>query len=543
MCIDPAKRYTAEVVTSLGTLVIALDAAGAPKTVNNFVFLARYHYYDGIIFHRIIKGFMCQGGDPTGTGRGGPGYRFADELPKPGPLRGRLGGDGQRRAQHQRQPVLRRERRRPACGLPPQYSLFGKVVKGLDVVDADGVGDHRPQRPAAGRRRDPVGHDHRGRLSRLGGGQRTTSRPEAGTRGTEGIVADVDFSAYLAPFRGGRAASLVLAGGGGAAGPRGGPHLRRRQRDAADAPAPGPRRQRDRWQRLELVTAYLFNRLPPFEHPGEPFHFVTLQATPAFRRLWTSGAVQVLPSRYSDMARLCGPDGPLPCDVAIVQVSPPGPEGKVSLGVVVGANVHPARTAPLVIAQVNPQVPYTFGAGELPVEEIDLLVEVDEPIIIARPAGAADPVGHDIARLAAAFVEDGSTIQFGVGALPDAILAQLPARRGLRVHSGLVSEACADLYEAGCIEGADGDGPGDEHAPHAELGPPQPRGADGAGLLQPRRPGARRPRALRGAELHGRGRRSTAPATPRPPAASLLSGPGGRRTSPSAPRWRPAGDR
>ena len=84
MCIDPAKRYTAEVVTSLGTLVIALDAAAAPNTVNNFVFLARYHYYDGIIFHRIIKGFMCQGGDPTGTGRGGPGYRFADELPKPG---------------------------------------------------------------------------------------------------------------------------------------------------------------------------------------------------------------------------------------------------------------------------------------------------------------------------------------------------------------------------------------------------------------------------------------------------------------------------
>ena len=64
MCIDPAKRYTAEMVTSLGTLIIALDAAGAPKTVNNFVFLARYHYYDGIIFHRIIKGFMCQGGDP-----------------------------------------------------------------------------------------------------------------------------------------------------------------------------------------------------------------------------------------------------------------------------------------------------------------------------------------------------------------------------------------------------------------------------------------------------------------------------------------------
>ena len=84
MVIDPAKRYTATMVTSHGTMVIALDPLAAPRTVNSFVFLARYHYYDGIVFHRIIPGFVLQGGDPTGTGTGGPGYRFADELPKPG---------------------------------------------------------------------------------------------------------------------------------------------------------------------------------------------------------------------------------------------------------------------------------------------------------------------------------------------------------------------------------------------------------------------------------------------------------------------------
>src|ERR1700682_2986250 len=84
MCIDPSKRYTAEISTSLGSVTVALDAAAAPQTVNNFVYLARYHYYDGVIFHRIIKSFMCQGGDPTGTGRGGPGYRVAGELLKPG---------------------------------------------------------------------------------------------------------------------------------------------------------------------------------------------------------------------------------------------------------------------------------------------------------------------------------------------------------------------------------------------------------------------------------------------------------------------------
>ncbi len=84
MGIDPTKRYTATMETSMGTIVISLDPINAPKTTNNFVFLALNHYYDGIIFHRIIKGFVCQGGDPQGSGMGGPGYRFEDELPKPG---------------------------------------------------------------------------------------------------------------------------------------------------------------------------------------------------------------------------------------------------------------------------------------------------------------------------------------------------------------------------------------------------------------------------------------------------------------------------
>ena len=84
MIIDPSKTYNATMVTSKGTLEILLDPLGAPTTVNNFVFLARWHYYDGIIFHRVIPGFVLQGGDPTGTGTGGPGYRFDDELPKAG---------------------------------------------------------------------------------------------------------------------------------------------------------------------------------------------------------------------------------------------------------------------------------------------------------------------------------------------------------------------------------------------------------------------------------------------------------------------------
>ena len=84
MQIDGSKKYTATFDTSLGSMKADLFVSDAPMTVNNFVFLARYHYYDGVTFHRIIKNFVCQGGDPEGTGRGGPGYKFADELPKAG---------------------------------------------------------------------------------------------------------------------------------------------------------------------------------------------------------------------------------------------------------------------------------------------------------------------------------------------------------------------------------------------------------------------------------------------------------------------------
>lgn len=135
MGIDPAKRYTAKIDTSLGEVVVALDGAAAPTTVNNFVFLALNHYYDGVVFHRIIKGFMCQGGDPTGTGRGGPGYKFADELPKPG--RYEVGSVAMANSGPNTNGSQFFIVSGPSgVGLPPLYSLFGKVVKGLDVVDA-----------------------------------------------------------------------------------------------------------------------------------------------------------------------------------------------------------------------------------------------------------------------------------------------------------------------------------------------------------------------------------------------------------------------
>ena len=135
MGIDSTKRYTATMSTSMGELVIALDAVKAPKTVNSFVFLALNHYYDGIIFHRIIKGFVCQGGDPTGSGRGGPGYRFDDELPKAGQYE--IGSLAMANAGPNTNGSQFFLISGPSgVSLPPAYSLFGQVVKGLDVVDA-----------------------------------------------------------------------------------------------------------------------------------------------------------------------------------------------------------------------------------------------------------------------------------------------------------------------------------------------------------------------------------------------------------------------
>jgi cyclophilin family peptidyl-prolyl cis-trans isomerase len=135
MCIDPDKRYTAEMVTSKGSMTIALDPVAAPRTVNNFVFLARYHYFDGIAFHRVIPGFVLQGGDPLGTGTGGPGYRFADELPPAG--RYELGSLAMANAG----PDTNGSQFFVISGsdgmrLPASYSLFGKVVSGLATVAA-----------------------------------------------------------------------------------------------------------------------------------------------------------------------------------------------------------------------------------------------------------------------------------------------------------------------------------------------------------------------------------------------------------------------
>ena len=130
--VDASKTYTATIVTTAGTLTAQLFPAEAPRTVNNFVFLAKDGFYDGVIFHRVIKGFMIQGGDPKGTGTGGPGYKFNDEPVTRDYLRGTLAmanaGPNTNGSQFF---VMHADYR-----LPKNYTIFGKLTAGEEIVDA-----------------------------------------------------------------------------------------------------------------------------------------------------------------------------------------------------------------------------------------------------------------------------------------------------------------------------------------------------------------------------------------------------------------------
>ena len=130
--IDPAKKYSATIVTTAGTMTAELYPGDAPRTVNNFVTLARDGFYNGVIFHRVIPGFMIQGGDPDGTGRGGPGYKFNDEPVKRRYTRGTLAmanaGPNTNGSQFF---IMHAD-----YGLPPSYTIFGKLTSGEEVVDA-----------------------------------------------------------------------------------------------------------------------------------------------------------------------------------------------------------------------------------------------------------------------------------------------------------------------------------------------------------------------------------------------------------------------
>jgi len=142
--IDLSKTYSAIIHTSHGDISVDLFAEEAPQTVNNFVFLASEGFYDSVIFHRVVPGFVVQGGDPTGSGRGGPGYRFRDELDHPRPYaRGTLAMANAGPNTNGSQFFICLE----DVGLPHAYTIFGKVTSGMEAVDSIASTPLRGERP------------------------------------------------------------------------------------------------------------------------------------------------------------------------------------------------------------------------------------------------------------------------------------------------------------------------------------------------------------------------------------------------------------
>lgn len=207
------------------------------------------------------------------------------------------------------------------------------------------------------------------------------------------------------------------------------------------------------WTALEIATGNLFTHAPPLDHPHEPFRFATYQTSGPLREVEAVGALEHIPATYAQVPSLFRPDGPLPADAILVQVSEPGPEGMYSLGTSVGGIVDVVRTAPLVIAQVNPNLPYSFGAAELRREEFDWLVPLASDVVELRRADPG-PLERGIAAKVAELVSDGATLQFGIGGVPEAIMGMLGERRDLGIHSGLISDGVMGLVDSGALTGS-----------------------------------------------------------------------------------------
>jgi acyl-CoA hydrolase len=210
-----------------------------------------------------------------------------------------------------------------------------------------------------------------------------------------------------------------------------------------------------RWRELQGVEMIHLHTEGPAPYAdaayARSFHTSALFVGPNVRAAVEQGQADYIPVFLSEVPALFR-SGAMPLDVALVQVSPPDRHGYCSLGVSVDATraaVHAART---VVAQVNPNMPRTHGDGLLHVSNIDLAVDVDDPIPEVPPAPAG-PEARAIGLHCAALIEDGATLQMGIGAIPDAVLASLGDHRDLGIHTEMFSDGAIELIEKGIITG------------------------------------------------------------------------------------------
>ncbi|MBI2762090.1 MAG: 4-hydroxybutyrate CoA-transferase [Chloroflexi bacterium] len=211
--------------------------------------------------------------------------------------------------------------------------------------------------------------------------------------------------------------------------------------------------ERERFSGLTIYSGLLFDPQPFFDAVPTHFTFVSLHPTAPVEALISQGRADYLPLRYSRIPDSFAPNGPLPVDAALIQVSSPDGRGYCSLGAAVSTALPILRSAPLVIAEVNPACPRTHGDGFVHVSEIDIGVDAGQPLAELKPARVGE-VERAIAGHVAELVPDGATIQIGIGSVPQAILDALKGHRDLGVHSGMLCDGMVPLIEAGVITGA-----------------------------------------------------------------------------------------
>jgi 4-hydroxybutyrate CoA-transferase len=211
-------------------------------------------------------------------------------------------------------------------------------------------------------------------------------------------------------------------------------------------------RQADRLRDLTLMGGLHLGDYPFARPEAAALRVATWHMSPRLEEARRRGRVEHVPLRYFDLVEAFGRGGPWAADGVLVHCAPPDARGYLSLGVAVGVVLPAARQAPLVLAQINPNMPRTRGAGWLHRSQVDAWVEVDEPLLEFPPPPITD-VERAIGRHVAALIADGATVQVGVGAVPQAVLEALGDHRDLALHSLLV-DASVGLCERGAVTNA-----------------------------------------------------------------------------------------
>ncbi|VWB09509.1 acetyl-CoA hydrolase/transferase family protein [Burkholderia lata] len=209
--------------------------------------------------------------------------------------------------------------------------------------------------------------------------------------------------------------------------------------------------QRERLKRIRIFLGIGLSDVLAPEH-ADAFDFLAYCGSGSNRALARAGVLDILPAHYSQLPELIR-DGRLRIDVVMLQVSPPDEQGRYSLGLAREYLVEAVKHARAIVAEVHPDVPWTYGSPTLGAADIDLLVESDASFPEAA-ATAPGPVELAIGRHVASLVEDGATLQTGIGSIPDAVMAALHDKRDLGVHTGSIGDGIAALCEAGVVTNA-----------------------------------------------------------------------------------------